>query len=96
MTNYTNEEALEIKEIKRLENIMRICIGIAILIFIIVFGVYIIKFGKWELAKDKGDWGTFGDYVGGLLNPTIAALALFWLITSVKLQIKELKKLMKL
>ncbi|EXE75534.1 hypothetical protein B9Y01_12270 [Acinetobacter baumannii] len=92
MTNYTNEEALEIKEIKRLENIMRICIGIAILIFIIVFGVYIIKFGKWELAKDKGDWGTFGDYVGGLLNPTIAALALFWLITSVKLQIKELKK----
>lgn len=92
MTKYINEEALEIKEIRRLENIMQVCIGIAILIFILVFGVYIIKFGKWELAEEKGDWGTFGDYIGGLLNPTIAALALFWLITSVKLQIKELKK----
>lgn len=72
---------------------------IALAVFaIIVISVYIINFGvipylKYEklgLSSDSGDWGTFGDYIGGLLNPCIALFALYWLTSSIKTQIKEL------
>ncbi|MGA8882495.1 MAG: putative phage abortive infection protein [Acinetobacter sp.] len=42
--------------------------------------------------KDPANLGPFGDYIGGLLNPVIAGLALFWLIYSVKIQNTELQK----
>lgn len=45
-----------------------------------------------KLPEDPEKLGQLGDYIGGLLNPTIAGLALLWLIYSVSLQIKELKK----
>lgn len=45
-----------------------------------------------SVSVDNGDWGTFGDFFGGILNPVIASFALYWLITSVNLQIQELKK----
>ncbi|MEQ1582511.1 MAG: hypothetical protein ABL862_08735 [Candidatus Nitrotoga sp.] len=35
-------------------------------------------------------WGAFGDYVGGILNPLVASFALYWLVTSVRLQKQEL------
>lgn len=40
---------------------------------------------------DSGDWGTFGDFIGGILNPIFALFAFYWLTYSVRLQIKELK-----
>ncbi|MBJ8418786.1 putative phage abortive infection protein [Acinetobacter courvalinii] len=49
-------------------------------------------FSALDFPNTAGDLGTFGDYLGGLLNPTIAGLALIWLIRSVSLQVKELKK----
>lgn len=45
-----------------------------------------------SVSVENGDWGTFGDFFGGILNPVIASFALYWLITSVNLQIQELKK----
>ncbi|WP_288400161.1 putative phage abortive infection protein [uncultured Acinetobacter sp.] len=54
--------------------------------------------GNWTLpnlsnltAVDSGDWGTFGDFIGGILNPIFALFAFYWLTYSVRLQIKELK-----
>lgn len=38
-----------------------------------------------------GDWGAFGDFMGGLMNPIVAFAALYWLTQSVKLQKKELE-----
>ncbi|MEK7739591.1 MAG: putative phage abortive infection protein, partial [Pseudomonadota bacterium] len=67
---------------------------IAALIFLIVFCLYFSEFGfnGFHLSEKKEEWGQFGDFIGGILNPIVAGFALFWLITSVNLQIKELKK----
>jgi len=57
------------------------------LIALIISGAYFVNFnyqslkvGNWSeifinLSKDTGKWGTFGDYVGGILNLLIAAFA---------------------
>lgn len=54
--------------------------------------------GTWvgpQLSKlstvESGNWGTFGDFIGGILNPIFALFAFYWLTYSVRLQIKELK-----
>jgi hypothetical protein len=46
------------------------------IICLIPFVFYIIKFGSFTWSEVKGDWGTFGDYIGGLLNPFISILTL--------------------
>lgn len=60
------------------------------IVAVAVFGFYIWKFHKLPLTDNPADLGTFGDYIGGLLNPCIALFALYWLTSSIKTQIKEL------
>lgn len=48
-----------------------------------------------ELPKNVTEpsaWGSFGDFVGGLLNPIVAFLALFWLTRSIQIQRSELRE----
>lgn len=47
-----------------------------IILSVIPFVFYLIKFGSFAFSETKGDWGTFGDYIGGLLNPFISILTL--------------------
>ncbi|MDP1665176.1 MAG: hypothetical protein Q8L79_08605 [Methylobacter sp.] len=54
---------------------------------LIVFSFYFAKFHN-GFSDTKGDWGTFGDYVGGILNPVIAAFAFYLIAETYKLQIK--------
>lgn len=67
-----------------------------IIAFTLVIGiplVYAIWFGvinKQSLSLDSSFWGTFGDFVGGILNPVIALLAFYWLTMSVLIQKTEL------
>lgn len=42
------------------------------------------------IADDPEQWGQFGDYLGGFLNPLIAAAAFYWLTQSVRIQHREL------
>lgn len=59
-------------------------------IAVLVLAAYAWNF--WgPLAKDQGKWGQFGDYVGGLLNPTFSLLALLALLATLGLQIRELR-----
>jgi hypothetical protein len=44
-----------------------------------------------EIATDPADWGSFGDYIGGLLNPLISLFAFYWLGSSVRLQIQQIE-----
>lgn len=63
----------------------------AICFFIIVIVVlYFVNF-NYKFSHLNADWGTLGDYFGGLLNPVIAGAALYFLIESYKLQKAELK-----
>lgn len=47
---------------------------------------------KQGFSTDSSMWGTFGDFVGGLLNPLIALLAFYWLTQSVLIQKTELSE----
>lgn len=58
-------------------------------------GLYFYKFaiatGRWfELSSDKQDWGTFGDYLGGVLNPFFSYLAFLGVLFTVILQARQL------
>ena len=59
-------------------------------IVLVVAGFYFANFHD-GLSEKNEVWGTFGDYVGGILNPVIAAFA-FWLIAKTyELQKRELE-----
>jgi hypothetical protein len=59
-----------------------------------VLTVYFLKFGGTSggFSNKQDIWGQFGDYVGGILNPLIAGLALYWLTESVQIQRRELSE----
>lgn len=60
--------------------------------FISVIAFYCIKFNtEWfSFSNNKEDWGLFGDYIGGILNPIIAFMALIALLCTIKIQKQEL------
>lgn len=45
-----------------------------------------------KLSESYSDWGTFGDFFGGTLNPILSFLGLIALLSTIKLQIRELKE----
>lgn len=45
---------------------------------------------KDPISQSSSNWGTLGDYFGGLINPLIGALTLYWLTKSVRAQKEEL------
>ena len=61
------------------------------LIILVVVGFYFFNFHH-SLSKENNAWGTFGDYVGGILNPVIAFGALYLIAETYKLQKIELEK----
>lgn len=67
-----------------------IFISIAVGLFIISLGTYILNFYGQSISKSSADWGTFGDFIGGTLNPMLAFLSFIALLHTIKLQSKEL------
>ncbi len=65
---------------------------IAAIAIIIVYGSYIFNFHNHTISKSSGDWGTFGDFIGGTLNPTLAFLSLLAILQTIRIQSKELAK----
>lgn len=63
---------------------------IAICLFI---GLIITYFSFIISQEDtvKSNWGTFGDFIGGTLNPIFALFSLFAIIYTIKIQTKELE-----
>lgn len=90
------EKPTDLPEInKKSSTTLRIVILLIILVLISYFAQFgiavpLVESNEIRFSNDSGDWGTFGDYVGGLLNPSIAFIALYWLTSSIKTQIKEL------
>lgn len=72
---------------------IRISYIVAAVVAGVVIGCYVYKMVLVDGLTDTGDpaaWGQFGDYIGGLLNPIMAALAFYWLTQSVRIQHREL------
>lgn len=53
--------------------------------------VYAIVFRELSVTKSPDAWGTFGDFLGGLLNPLVSTLTLFVAVSVWKLQREELE-----
>ncbi|MFJ4348107.1 hypothetical protein [Pseudomonas sp. NPDC089401] len=66
--------------------------GIAIAAVIIIVSIYISTFGLTR-SHNQADWGTFGDYFGGILNPIFALFAFIGVLWSLDLQMKQIKQL---
>jgi hypothetical protein len=63
---------------------------VAIFLFIGLLVIY--YFNIFPLDEiEKGKWGTFGDFIGGTLNPLFALFSLFAIIYTIKIQTKELE-----
>jgi len=57
---------------------------------LLTFSIYVVNFGS-SLSSDRDDWGVFGDYLGGVLNPVIGLVTVFLVLINVRLQRQELK-----
>ncbi|MCC6077165.1 hypothetical protein ACFPTX_05635 [Pseudomonas sp. GCM10022188] len=56
----------------------------------LVWTVYYGNFGG-ALSKDPGEWGVFGDYTGGVLNPLLNFITIYLLIKSLSFQEKQIE-----
>ncbi len=81
--------ALEEKNSSKLKFLNWILV-VAILLFIGLLVIYYFNIFPLD-ATEKGKWGTFGDFIGGTLNPLFALFSLFAIIYTIKIQTKELE-----
>lgn len=63
---------------------------VAIILFVITTSFYFYNF-HGVLSTVKSDWGTFGDFMGGTLNPLFAFLSLIAIIYTISIQTQELE-----
>lgn len=89
----TNEDRLNL-EIKWFR---RIAFALPFILMAVYFGWFTgylgwFKYNHISFSTDSGDWGTFGDFIGGFLNPIFALIAFYWLTRSIQLQLHELKE----
>lgn len=59
--------------------------------FIITLGIYFINF-HGPLDSQQAQWGVFGDYLGGILNPILSFLAFLGLLWTISLNYDELRR----
>jgi uncharacterized membrane protein len=60
--------------------VLRTVICICIMVIFAVVITYMINFRKMVISDNSQDWGTFGDFFGGVLNPLIGFLNLIVLV----------------
>jgi|GEM_PF-542921 hypothetical protein len=65
--------------------------GLAALAFAGVITLYWYHFKNLHITNDSATWGTFGDYLGGTLNPIISFLALIGLLYTIHQQAQEMQ-----
>ncbi|KPA54023.1 hypothetical protein VT25_02995 [Photobacterium leiognathi subsp. mandapamensis] len=86
-------------ELKALEKNINRSKLIAVILVLVIPSLYGFWFGyinDQSLSIDSSFWGTFGDFIGGILNPIIALMAFYWLTMSVLIQKTELSETQKI
>jgi hypothetical protein len=71
-------------------NFLNWILVIAIGLFLGLLVLYFFNIFDLDTTK-KADWGTFGDFIGGTLNPLFALFSLFAIIYTIKIQTEELE-----
>ncbi len=62
------------------------------LLVISVVGFYFLRFGGNPISNNPNDWGPFGDFFGGVLNPIIGGAGLLLLFSTIKQNEKALEQ----
>lgn len=62
--------------------------GLCYAIPIVIYGINFIDF---DISTDTGNWGEFGDFLGGVINPTIGLITI-WLLAANLNQVDNLHK----
>jgi len=63
---------------------------------VLIIGPYIFyHIDGWKVAGGPSNWGSFGDYLGGILNPLVGIVGVLLLYQTFALQRKELKQARK-
>lgn len=77
------------KENKNNQSIFFTIVISSILIVCVVIGSYFFVF-PYSIENTKSDWGAFGDFIGGTLNPVFGFMGLMAILLTLRLQIKEM------
>lgn len=77
------------KNSSKLQN-LNLLIWLAIFLLLTALFLYFTHFSG-NLSNTQSAWGTFGDYMGGTLNPLFALLSLFAIIYTIRIQTEELE-----
>ncbi|WP_421532344.1 hypothetical protein [Lelliottia amnigena] len=67
-------------------------LAVFVLLIAIVIFSYTFNFKGFSISDDPADWGALGDYFGGVLNPLISIVTLFFLVKTYLSQRKELQE----
>ncbi|MBK8814939.1 MAG: hypothetical protein IPN42_05260 [Methylococcaceae bacterium] len=94
MCKQTLEQKLETITPAGLLKYLLMILVIASVLVVSVFMFYFLKF-HYKLSSSNTDWGTFGDFIGGTLNPILSFLGLIALLLTIYLQSKELESTRK-
>jgi hypothetical protein len=84
------KEFIDDKSVRKLLLVALVPFGLCVVAYFIRFGLFM----KLPISSNQGDWGTFGDFVGGVLNPIYAFLAFAGVVYTVLLQ-KDQIEIMK-
>lgn len=80
------------KKLKEREKAFDLVYGIVLGFVVIVVGFYMYHFRSYYISLNPDDWGTFGDFMGGTLNPLLAFFSFMLLLLNLKLQREQLDK----
>jgi len=84
---------MELNDIERLIRRSRIFVATVIGVTVAAYLLWFEVNHDLKLSTSTGDWGAFGDFIGGILNPIVAYSAFYVLTVSVILQKNEFTKL---
>lgn len=90
-----SESQKQVIDLARLERSISRAKVLAAAAFLLAPSSYLFWFwfvNSQSLSVSSDDWGTFGDFIGGVLNPLVAFFAFYWLTQSIKLQKEELSE----
>lgn len=74
------------------KKLLMLVIAFAFCLIAALIFMYINNFGVIR-SDSQADWGTFGDYFGGILNPVFGLCAFLGVLWSLDIQIKQLKQI---
>lgn len=57
---------------------------------LVIYGLYFFNFAQGGLSNNQVEWGQFGDFAGGTINPILGFLTLIALILTIVLQSRQL------